>query len=113
MNGQELLEYLGNFNNEAYRKQTLDAIVSSRLYEKFFSTPEGKKVSEFFTHRISEDVSNIIQIALAWDSDINMRTEKIIHLGTRAGVALSAMRDMASQMAEGEKHIKAMKDKEK
>ena len=113
MDGKELLEYLGSFTNEQYRKATLDAIVSDRLYEKFLSTPEGKKVSEFFTRRITEDVSNIIQIALAWDADIQKRTEKIILLGTRAGVALSAMRDMVSQMAEGSKHIEAMKEKEK
>lgn len=103
-----LLEYLGNFN-EVNRKHVLDLIVSDRLFEKFLATPEGKKVSEFFTKRISDDIATIIQIALAWDSDIQKRTEKIIHLGTRAGVALSAMKEMVFQMAEGEKHIKAIK----
>jgi oligoribonuclease (3'-5' exoribonuclease) len=109
MDGQDLLDYLGQFNSEAYRKQALDSIVSNRLYEKFLSTPEGKKVAEFFTKRITDDISNIIQIALAWDSDIQKRTEKIILLGTRAGVALSSMKEMVFQMEEGTKHIKAMK----
>lgn len=109
MDGQELLDYLGKFNGEAYRKQALDSIVSDRLFQKFLSTPEGKKVSDFFTKRITEDVANIIQIALAWDSDINKRTEKIIMLGTRAGVALSSLKEMVFQIEEGEKHIKAMK----
>jgi len=111
MDGKELLNYLGNFNPKEYREQILNCIVSNKLYEKFLSTPEGKKVSEFFTKRITEDIATIIQIALAWDSDIGKRTEKIIHLGTRAGVALSSMKEMVFQIEEGENHIKAMKEK--
>lgn len=113
MDGQELLDYLGTFNAEAYRKQALDLIISDQIFKKFLSTPEGNKVTEFFTKRIGEDVSNIVQVALAWDSDIHKRTEKIIALGTRAGVALSALKEMVFQMSEGEKHINAMKKKEK
>jgi len=109
VDGQELLEYLGGFQNEAYRKQALDLIVSDKLLEKFLATPEGKKVAEFFTKRVTDDVATIVQIALAWDSDITKRTDEIIRLGTRAGVALSALKEMAYQMAEGDKHIKAMK----
>lgn len=109
IDGQTLLDYIGNFSSEAFRKQTLDSIVSDKLLKKFYSTPEGKKALEFFTTRLSEDVSNMIQVALAWDADIGKRTEKLIHLGTRAGIILANLKEMAFQMTEGEKHIKLMK----
>ena len=109
IDGQRLLEYLGGFTSEAYRKQTLDMIVSDRLLKKFFDTPEGKKVSEFFTRRITENVSLIVQVALEWDTDSHTRADRIIQLGTSAGVLLNALKEMSAQMNEGEKHIKNIK----
>ena len=99
-----LNKYLIGFNFDV-REKIIAAVIKSEVIQKaMIDSTVNKILRDFYIRTINKNIYDMIATCLDWKGVKKARAEKLIEIGDKTGMLITALNDITNIINEGAKH---------